>query len=348
LKKDFNKPSQKKTQSPKIGFALQGGGAYGSYTRGVLKALLENDVLPSAVTGTSAGAMNGAILTYGLNSGSPQKAIRLLDKYWNKVGALWSQATPPMMISTYPNLSSLQKMFMSSASMFMQPGYVLKSMKDQLKACIRSFKPLREGSVKLSVNAVREDPKTGAREHVVFKGDDLNADTIIVSGNLKEFGPARYKDGNYYDGAYWRNPCMDDLLDNGVTDLIIITIQQKPDRPLKPLHQDQGRENHDTPGHELITDEIHDHIEYIHRYHKGVNLHLISLDIDPSWDDSSRMNGTPQWLDRLAEKGYQDGLEWVQKNSRFLGVCSSYKTKAYKCPHDTCILGQKQRQACCQ
>ena len=55
--------------------ALQGGGAHGAFTWGVLDRLLEEDCFEiEGITGTSAGAMNAAVMAYGLHKGGPEMA----------------------------------------------------------------------------------------------------------------------------------------------------------------------------------------------------------------------------------------------------------------------------------
>ena len=57
-------------QKKQINLALQGGGAHGAYTWGVLDRLLEEPELEiSGISGTSAGALNGAALKAGLIKG---------------------------------------------------------------------------------------------------------------------------------------------------------------------------------------------------------------------------------------------------------------------------------------
>ena len=59
----------------KLALALQGGGSHGAFTWGVLDRLLDGETIEIiGVTGTSAGAMNGAVLVDGLVRGGPQEA----------------------------------------------------------------------------------------------------------------------------------------------------------------------------------------------------------------------------------------------------------------------------------
>lgn len=81
----------------RVNLALQGGGAHGAFTWGVLDRLLEDGRIEVAgVCGTSAGAMNGAALVYGLSRGGPEEARRTLTAFWGEVArrAAWSPLRP--------------------------------------------------------------------------------------------------------------------------------------------------------------------------------------------------------------------------------------------------------------
>src|SRR5215470_15950641 len=66
-----------------VGLALQGGGSWGAYTWGVLDALLASRTVAIAqLSGTSAGAINAAIVTSALAKGSASDARRRLRSFW--------------------------------------------------------------------------------------------------------------------------------------------------------------------------------------------------------------------------------------------------------------------------
>ncbi|HYC25870.1 MAG TPA: patatin-like phospholipase family protein, partial [Roseiarcus sp.] len=69
-----------------INLALQGGGAHGAYSWGVLDFLLEDDRLDiEAISGASAGAMNAVALAQGLVDGGREGARRKLHDFWLSV-----------------------------------------------------------------------------------------------------------------------------------------------------------------------------------------------------------------------------------------------------------------------
>src|SRR6476620_5766556 len=69
-----------------VDFALQGGGAHGAFTWGVLDRLLEESWLGiDGISGTSAGAMNAAVLVLGHARGGAQGARAALEDFWRRV-----------------------------------------------------------------------------------------------------------------------------------------------------------------------------------------------------------------------------------------------------------------------
>src|ERR1700675_5072665 len=69
-----------------IGLALQGGGSWGAYTWGVLDSLLASRTITIAqLSGTSAGAINAAIVASALATGTPATARKALRSFWLRV-----------------------------------------------------------------------------------------------------------------------------------------------------------------------------------------------------------------------------------------------------------------------
>ena len=87
----------------RINLALQGGGAHGAFTWGVLDRLLEDPRIEiAAISGTSAGALNGAALKAGLLSGGVEGARANLDWLWQQIGALEDRVLPEWMNAWWP------------------------------------------------------------------------------------------------------------------------------------------------------------------------------------------------------------------------------------------------------
>ena len=78
-----SRPRAASSKLRQIGLALQGGGAHGAFTWGVLDYLLEDArIAIEAVSGTSAGAMNAAALAAGYAAGGREGARQALERFW--------------------------------------------------------------------------------------------------------------------------------------------------------------------------------------------------------------------------------------------------------------------------
>src|SRR6185312_17485928 len=76
------------TKPKRVSLALQGGGAYGAFTWGVLDRLLEEKISFDAVSGASIGAINAALLASGLAKDGPEGARATLEAFWTKLSRL--------------------------------------------------------------------------------------------------------------------------------------------------------------------------------------------------------------------------------------------------------------------
>lgn len=102
----------------RINLALQGGGAHGAFTWGVLDRLLaDDDIEIAAISGTSAGALNGAALKSGMIDGGASGARARLDWLWQEIGAQPDLQLPQWMEP--PSLSSFSK------ALEVSPGFLV-------------------------------------------------------------------------------------------------------------------------------------------------------------------------------------------------------------------------------
>jgi NTE family protein len=83
------------TEAKVANLALQGGGAHGAFTWGVLERLLEEPRFEiEGVSATSAGAINAVVLAHGLSVGGREGARNALADFWQRVAL---SADPPYM-----------------------------------------------------------------------------------------------------------------------------------------------------------------------------------------------------------------------------------------------------------
>ena len=101
----------------KINLALQGGGAHGAVTWGVLDRLLEEENLDiDGLSGTSAGAVNAAALAYGIHLGGSQGGREKLEELWRAISEAGASYSPS---NTHP--SPYLQCYLSSSTSFPLP-----------------------------------------------------------------------------------------------------------------------------------------------------------------------------------------------------------------------------------
>jgi NTE family protein len=193
-----------------INLALQGGGAHGAFTWGVLDYLLEDGRLRfEAASGTSAGAMNAVVLAHGLLDGGPDRAREALKKFWTAIAAgMPSAATVASPDGQSVTLAPAFRRMLRWANYF-SPGQLnpfdLNPLRDIVNAQI-DFERLRTRSaMKLFVAATNAN----SGKLRLFGPTEISADTILASACLPSVNRAVEIDGEpYWDGGYSANPAI--------------------------------------------------------------------------------------------------------------------------------------------
>lgn len=220
-----------------IDLALQGGGAHGAFTWGVLDRILEEDWLQiNAISGTSAGAMNAAVLASGYATGGREGARRALELFWRKVSqaARFSpfQRSPldillgRWTLDNSPLFVTMDMMSRLVSPYSLNPGGS-NPLADILAELI-DFGALAKGPVQLFVTAT--NVRTGRGR--VFRNAEITPDVLLASACLPTLFQAVEIDGDgYWDGGYSGNPTMTPLI-RGSDALDTILVQINPvERP---------------------------------------------------------------------------------------------------------------------
>lgn len=214
-----------------VDLALQGGGSHGAFTWGVLDRLLEEPWLQIAgISGTSAGAMNAAVLADGWTAGGADVAREALDKYWRRVSraAAFSpfQRSPlDRMMGRWSLDTSPAYLFADLMSRVLSPydlnpfGY--NPLREILAESI-DFERLAGAPIKLFVTATRV--RTGRGR--IFRNAEINADVLLASACLPTMFRAIEIDGEaYWDGGYAGNPTITPLVrETDAQDTIVVQI----------------------------------------------------------------------------------------------------------------------------
>jgi len=207
-----------------LNLALQGGGAHGAYTWGVLDRLLEDDSIGFGwISGTSAGAVNAVAMASGLLQGSRQAARENLFKVWQ---AVHNSGVPdltrfnPFLYGLSRSNSVAQVASLWSPYEFNPLGF------DPLRRILTdhvNFAELREGSpVELLIAATQV--ATGRAR--LFRSKELTVEAVLASACLPTVHHAVEIEGAaYWDGGFSANPDLVTLaVESPVDDTLLVQL----------------------------------------------------------------------------------------------------------------------------
>lgn len=196
-----------------LNLALQGGGAHGAFTWGVLDRLLEERRIEiDAISGTSAGAMNAVVLVSGYQKGGREGARAALENFWRAVSrdGRMSPIQRGVMDKLLGNWSLDKNPFflaMDVATRFVSPydfnPFNINPLRDVLEREV-DFEALRKNrDIRIFLSAT--NVHTGKVR--VFQGKEITADVVMASACLPFLFKAVEIDGTpYWDGGYVGNP----------------------------------------------------------------------------------------------------------------------------------------------
>jgi NTE family protein len=332
-----------------INLALQGGGSHGAFTWGVLDALLEDGSLDlRALSGTSAGALNAAVLACGLARGGRAGARQALGAFWHDVGgcrdafgapahAAWASGSP--LLAGGP------------MAMFNLDGHPLY---EWMNAWMRLWSPYQFNP--LNLNALREvvarhvDERALAASEtavfvtatsvatgqpVVFSGAQLSLDALMASACLPQLFQAVTIGGQaYWDGGYVGNPSLWPLYETGVLDILLVQIDPLVREGVPTsIAEIADRLNEITFNASLSAEMraidfvkrlLREHRIDDRRYH-DLRLHRIADEAALApLNASSKYNTAPAFLHRLFELGRGAAQRWLADERRLVGRDSSF------------------------
>jgi NTE family protein len=233
------------TDSPKreglrVDLALQGGGSHGAYTWGVVDRLLEEPWLKiEGISGTSAGAMNAAVLVAGHAAGGPDGAREALERFWRQVaraGALSPMRRGPIdvMLGRWTLDSNPIYIAFDLASRIFSPYDMNPAAWNPLRHILAQsvdFDRLANAPIKLFVTAT--NVRTGRMR--IFRNKDASPDALLASACLPSMFQAIEIEGDpYWDGGFAGNPPILPLVrecESEDTILIPINPVERPGTP---------------------------------------------------------------------------------------------------------------------
>lgn len=234
-----------KSKAKPINLALQGGGAHGAFTWGVLDAILDEPGIEiAAMSGTSAGALNGAAVKSGLAQGSRDLAKETLAEVWEEVGAITDDAFAPWFNMFAPSAisqaleASLPFALGDTYSRMVSPYASGPFYSNPLQPIVEHFE---YGDVCGTKGPALFICATNVRSGKirVFSGDEIGPEAIMASACLPTLfraveieDPATGTTDAYWDGGYTGNPALFPLFSTDLPrDLVVVNIN--------PLHRDE-------------------------------------------------------------------------------------------------------------
>ncbi|MBV8500934.1 MAG: patatin-like phospholipase family protein [Paucibacter sp.] len=323
-----------------LNLALQGGGAHGAFTWGVLDALLEDGQTEfDGISGASAGAMNAVVLAQGLMEGGRDGARAALERFWHDVAA----AAPKGLTveeGRAVDAAPVVKLMMQWAQ-YLTPAQMNPLGLDPLGDVVRKqidFEKLRRASpVKLFVAATRV--KTGKLH--IFRNAHLSAEALLASACLPTIHAPVVIDGEaYWDGGYAGNPAVFPLFYECHSPDTLLVLLNPLERSKMPTTADAIADRVAEVGFSaaflremrmfaLLQSQLPKRwlgfsLGIMERRLRKARFHLIDgghalLGYDPD----TKLTAGLQFFERLRELGHRHGKAWLSAHSAAVGKTSS-------------------------
>jgi NTE family protein len=322
-----------------VNLALQGGGSHGALTWGVLDRLLEEDWLRiDGISGTSAGAMNAAVLAHGYVNGGAQGAREALEGFWAKVSraALLSpiRRTPLDMLLGRWSLDNSPMFVMADMMSRLYSPYdfhviALNPLQGILAESV-DFDNLKKAPIKLFVTATNVHTGRGR----VFRNSELTPEALLASACLPTLYQAIDIDGEaYWDGGYMGNPTMTPLVrETNTQDTILVQINplERQDTPRK-AREILNRLNEVSFNSALVKElrmiallrQVADPGHEEGARWAGMRIHRIWRESMSDLGSSSKFNAEWPFLTMLRDKGRESADAFLTDHAADLGRQSS-------------------------
>jgi len=321
-----------------ISLGLQGGGAYGAFTWGVLDRLLDDDRLSfDGISGTSAGAINAVVMADGMaHGGGRAGAQAALRKFWTSLSGASRfsplQRTPlDYLLGRWTLESSPGYHMMQMMSAAMAPMQAMPSINPirQLLSSLIDFERVRAcDDLRIFIHAT--NVRTGKGK--LFTGAEMDVQRLMAAICLPQVFAAVEIDGEaYWDGSYVGNPALAPLVTpTGARDLVVVQINPIARRELpKSIADINSRSNEISFNIGMMREvaaigqlrHVIDEVNGEEVHAAPVRMHLISgTDTLSTYSMSSKYNTDWAFLEHLHALGLAAAEQWLVENFQFVGV----------------------------
>ena len=327
-------PAKKHADRKHINLALQGGGAHGAFTWGVLDRLMRDGrIFIDGISGTSAGAMNAIVFTDGFIKDGRQGAIDSLAKFWKQVSDRAMMTSASAAMPWLPrggdswNMDSSPAFMMADFMTRMFSPYQINPLdinplRDILSETVDFAALRRRKDIKLFVSA------TNVRtcKLKVFRTAEMTAEALMASACLPLMFKAVEIDGEaYWDGGYLANPAIAPLIHECESDDVVIVQINPMNRPEVPTTAREilNRLNEvsfnatlvrEMSGIATVSQLIADGKLQGTPFHR-VNFHMIAAEDEMSHlGASSKFNADWKFLRYLYDLGVATTEKWLDEH----------------------------------
>ena len=322
-----------------LDFALQGGGSHGAFTWGVLDRLLEEPWMQTdGISGTSAGAMNAAVLSDGYAEGGPDGARAALEAFWKRVSKAavmspFRRGPLDILMGRWTLDNSPLFVAFDMASRLFSPydlnPRAFNPLTDILAESI-NFERLVASPIKVFVTAT--NVRTGRGR--VFRNAELTPDVLLASACLPTVFQAVEVEGDpYWDGGYSGNPTITPLVRECKSrDTILVQINPVERAGVPRTAQEiLNRLNEISFNAPLLKElrmiallrQMADPGQPEGAQWAGMRIHRVATNAIADLGSSSKMNAEWDFLCMLRDEGRRSAEEFLQNHGGDLGKRSS-------------------------
>ncbi|MGB3744948.1 MAG: patatin-like phospholipase family protein [Xanthobacteraceae bacterium] len=334
----------------RINLALQGGGAHGAFTWGVLDQILSDERLSiEGISGTSAGAMNAVMLADGLCRGGREEAQKRLADFWRSASSngnlpVLQRAVVERLLSFTPLEGSPAQAWFDALSRYFSPYDVnplnINPLKDLIERFVDFEKLRADTDLQLFISAT--NVQTGRVR--IFSRDKITADAVMASACLPLLFRAVEIDGiPYWDGGYLGNPVIFPFFRTTATEDVLVVQINPLIRQATPMSSSEimNRINEITFNSSLIGE--YRAIDFVARLidqgklprgtgpgqYRRINIHRIVLDrFGTHFDAFSKLSTDYDFFDMLHISGKRAARRFLDEHFDDIGVKSTVDLRA--------------------
>ena len=328
----------------RINLALQGGGAHGAFTWGVLDELLHDGRVDiEGMSGTSAGAINAVMTADGLARGGPEEARKRLAEFWRAASrdgdlSSFQRAMADRLFSLIPIAASPMQAWFNAVSRYLSPYDLnplnINPLKDLIVRFV-DFEAVRSSGLPLFIAAT--NVHTGRLR--VFAREQINADAVMASAALPYVFQAVEIDGvPYWDGGYTANPPIFPFFRTTETEDVLVVQINPVVRAATPRSAQEimNRVNEITFNSSLVSE--YRAIDFVTRLidqgtlprgtgpgqYRRINVHRIDLGfVGKRLTAASRLNTDFDFFEMLHRAGRRAARRFLEQHFDDIGVRST-------------------------